>query len=172
MDFSGLPTHGAGAGVGQADLPPVVGDRLFPCPDLLHDRDVVLDAVIGLAPGLPVPAFDDLRPGYTQPADGAVAAGDGVEGGHGHGCVGGCAAGELQHGGAETNAFGVRGNVGQRRDGIGPVGLCRPDGVVAETLRKLHVFERNAQFSAGIAEHESELHVLPQKCWLGFNVPE
>src|SRR5436190_10610753 len=57
---------GALALVGQADLAAVVRHGFFALEDLAHDRDIVLEPVIGLAPRLAVPALDDLRSRDTQ----------------------------------------------------------------------------------------------------------
>src|SRR5581483_8329347 len=53
--------HGTGSRIGQADLAAVVAHGPLAPEDLAHDGDVVPDAVVGLAPGLPVPALHDLR---------------------------------------------------------------------------------------------------------------
>src|SRR3546814_7398698 len=68
------------AGIGQGYLRSLVGHRLFAAEHLPHDRDIVLDAMVGLAPRLHVPSLDDLRPGHAQPDDEAVAAGHRVDG--------------------------------------------------------------------------------------------
>src|ERR1700686_4304725 len=52
---------GALALIGQADLAAFVRHGALAPKDLAHDRDVVLDPIIGLAPRLAVPALDDLR---------------------------------------------------------------------------------------------------------------
>src|SRR5207237_21005 len=54
------------AAVWKADLPPLVHDRALPAKNLAHDRDVILEPPIGPAPGLAIPALDDLRAGDAE----------------------------------------------------------------------------------------------------------
>ena len=65
---------GALAFVGQADLAAFVRHGTFALKDLAHDRDIVLNPIIGLAPWLAVPTLDDLRSQDTQACDEAATA--------------------------------------------------------------------------------------------------
>src|SRR5690606_22091306 len=83
----------AGAGIRQRDLAPLVGHGLFALEDLAHDRDVVAQLPVRLAPRLPVPALDDLRPRYPEARDGPPAAGQRIQGPRRHRGRGGPAPG-------------------------------------------------------------------------------
>ena len=128
----------ARAVVGQPESVPVVGDGLVAGQDLAHDRGVVAQFGRRLPPGRAVPALHHLGPRHAQTDDGAAAPGESVDGHGVHG--GGCrAAGvDLHDTGGELDPAGVRGQVCQGRQRVGPVGLSRPHAVVAEPLRELH----------------------------------
>src|ERR1700712_5608206 len=76
--------RGALALVGQADLATFVRHGAFALENLAHDRDVILDPIVGLAPRLAVPALDDLRSGDTEACDEAAATGPRVNAGRRH----------------------------------------------------------------------------------------
>ena len=76
-------------------------------------------------------------------------------------CIGGHrrrAPGELHDAGAEPDALGLGGDAGQRRDGVGPVGLGRPHRVEAEPLGLLDQVDRQLELRARVADGQSELH--------------
>jgi hypothetical protein len=77
--------HRALSLVGERDLLALVGQSFLAGEDLAHNRDVIPNAPIGLAPGLAVPAFDDLGPAHAEPGDEAIAAGQGIDGRRLHG---------------------------------------------------------------------------------------
>ena len=151
-------SHGAGPGVGQRDLAAVVRHGRLAGEDLAHDRDIVADAPIGLAPRLAVPTLDDLRARNTQANDEAAAAGHRVDGRRRHRRVRRCARGQLHDPGAELDAAGVRRQEGERRHGVRTVGLGRPHRVVAQLLGALHELHRNVDMGAGIADRQAQFH--------------
>ncbi len=119
-------------GVGEGDLAAFVRDGFVAGEDLLHDRDVVADAPVRLAPRLSVPALDDLGSRDAESEDEATTAGHRIDGLGGHRGSGGGAGGELDDAGAEPDALGLGGDVGEWRDGVRAVGFGGPDGVVTE----------------------------------------
>jgi len=152
--------HGAGAGVGQRDLAAFVADGAFALKNLAHDRDVVAHAPVGLAPGLAVPALDDLRTGDADAGEEAAAARHGIDGRGRHGGVGGRAGGELHDAGAEFYPLGVGGQERERRHRVGAVGFGRPHGIVAQLLGALHELHGDIEGGTGIADGEAELHLV------------
>ena len=124
----------------------------FALEDLAHDRDVVLDPIIGLAPRLAVPALDDLRSRDTQAGDEAAAAGHRVNAGGRHGGVGWRSRGQLHDAGAELDAAGLGGEKRERRDRVGAIGFGRPDRIVTQLFRPLHECDRHFQMCARIAD--------------------
>jgi hypothetical protein len=143
---------GAFALVGQADLAAFVRHGLFALEDLAHDRDVVLDPIIGLAPRLAVPALDDLRSRDTEASDETAAAGHRVDAGGRHRGVGRRSRGQLHDAGAELDAVGLGGEERQRRDRVRAIGFGRPDRVVTQLFRPLHKGDRHFQMCARIAD--------------------
>ena len=143
---------GAFALVGQADLAAFVRHGFFALEDLAHDRDVVLDPVIGLAPRLAVPALDDLRSRDTQACDETAATGHRINAGGRHGGVGRRSRGQLHDAGAELDAVGLGGEERERRDRVGAIGFGRPDRVVTQFFRPLHKGDRHFQMCARIAD--------------------
>jgi hypothetical protein len=146
-------------GVRELDLGAVVGHRLLPVEHLAHDRDVVADALVRLAPRLAVPPLDDLRAGHPDADDEPTAAGEGVDRHGVHGQRGrrpGC---QLHHRGPELDAVGDRREVRQRRQRVGAVGLGRPHGVVPEGLGPLDGVDRHGEVGGAVQlESESQLH--------------
>ena len=139
--------HGAFSGEGQGNLAAFVGHRRLPAENLSHDGHVITNAPIGLAPGLAVPAFDDLRARNPDAANGAPRR-QGVEGAHLHGRHGGGAPGELDDRRAQANPLGMSGQPGQGGYGIRAIGLGGEDSIVAEALGLFHRLERNLQLRA------------------------
>ena len=83
------------------------------------------------------------------------------------------AGGELQYRGTQTNPLREGGDVGERCNGVGPVGLRGPHRVVAELLCQLHVLDRNLQIRAAVAEHQSEFHEpLPPRPQPASSLPQ
>ena len=143
---------GAFALVGERDFPPVVGHRLIAREDLPHDRDIVLDAPVGPAPGLPVPALDDLRARNADADDHPPAARERVDGLGLHGGIGGCARGKLDDPGAKLDPLRDGGQIGERRHGVGAVRLGRPHRIVAEPVGELHQFGREIEHRARVTD--------------------
>jgi hypothetical protein len=150
--------QGAGAAVGQLVLLAVVRHRRLAPEDLAHDRHVVLHPVVGLAPRLAVPALDDLRTRDAESGDEAAAACHGVDRRRRHRGIGRRARGELHDAGAELDAPGQRGEIGERRDGVGTVGLGGPYRIVAQLLGALHQLDRNVEMRARIADRQTQFH--------------
>src|SRR5262249_41820462 len=148
----------ARSGIGQRDLAASVGHRVLALEDLAHDRHVVADAPVRLAPGLTVPAFDDLRAGDAEPGDHPAATGERVDGARGH--RGRCrrAGRELHDAGAETDALRQGGQVRKRCDCVRAVGLGCPDRVEPETLREQDFLDRQTQLRSRVSDAQPELH--------------
>ena len=160
-----------GPRVGQADLAALVRHRCLAGEHLAHDLDVVLDAPVGLAPGLAVPALDDLRARYAEPGDEAYAAGERIDGRCRHGTVGGRARGKLHDGRAELDAAGLAGEEGERRHRIRAVGLGRPHGIVAQLLGPLHQLDGDVERGARVSQMQPELHGVPPFLVEGIKAP-
>jgi hypothetical protein len=156
---------GAFALVGQADLAAFVRQGFFALEDLAHDRDVVLDPIIGLAPRLAVPALDDLRSRDTEASDETAATGHRVDAGGRHRGVGRCSRGQLHDAGAELDAFGNSGEEREWRDRVRAIGFGQPDRVIPQLFRALHEGDRLLQMCARIADGQAKLHrqVLPAR---------
>ena len=145
--------------VGQPYGVAVVGDRRFAGQHFAHDRRVVAQLGDRRAPGGTVPALHHLRSRHSKADDGAPAPGERVDGHGVHGGGGGAAGVDLNDGGAETDPAGVRGQVRQRRQRVGAVGLGRPHAVVAEPLRELHRCDRHLQPRAPVqVQPDPQLH--------------
>ena len=133
-------------------------DRFLAFEDLAHDGDIVAQPVVRPAPGFAVPAFDDLRPGHAKAGDETAAAGQRIHRAGTHRGIGRRAGGDLHDAGAQADALRHRGEIRQRGDGVGAVGLGAPDGVVAELLGLLHQGDGNVEMGGGIADGQAELH--------------
>ena len=113
-------SEGTRTPIGQLDLVAVVAHRLLPVQHLAHDRDVVPHAFGGFAPRGAVPPLDDLRPGNAETDDDPLPTGERV---NRHGVHRGCrrcAGRDLHDCRAEFDAFGHRGEIGERRQRIAP----------------------------------------------------
>ena len=169
-------------GIGQLDLLAVMGHRLFPAEDLAHDLHIVLQPVVGAAPGAAIPALHDLWSGDTQTGDEATAACHGVDGCRAHGRVRRRAGGDLHDGGAKLDPLRLRGKKGEGGHGVRAIGFRRPHRVVAELLRPLHTLHRQVHPVAGIADHQSKFHcrsspefdffsTIPTRCGQPIRMP-
>ena len=150
----------AGAGIGQLDFLAVMADGAFALPDLFHDGDIIAQAGVGLAPGLAIPALDDLRAGHANADDHAAAAGQSIDCLGAHGAVGRRAGGKLGDPGAKPDALGVRGDERQRRHRIRAVGFGRPDRVESVLFGKQDAFHRNVELCARVTNADAKLHHL------------
>ena len=135
-------------GVGQRVLLAVMRHRPLAPEDLAHDRHVILHPVVGLAPRLAVPAFDDLRTRHAEAGDEPPAAGHRIDRRGRHRRIGRRARGKLHDAGAEFDALGQRREVGERRDGIRAIGLGGPHRIVAQLLGALHQLDRDVEMRA------------------------
>ena len=147
--------------VGQPEGLAVVGDGLVAGQHLAHDRGVVAQFGRRLPPGRAVPALHHLGPRHAQTDDGAAAPGERVDGHgvHGGGC--GAARVDLHYTGGELDPAGEGGQVGQRRQRVGPVGLGGPHAVVPEPLRELHRSHGHLQSRAPVkVQAEPQLHAV------------
>jgi hypothetical protein len=149
---------GARPGIGQGDLPALVGHGRLALGDLADDLHVVPQPVIRHAPRLAVPALHDLRAGHPQAQDEAVAAGQRVHGLGLHGRHRRRAAGQLHDAGAQPDPLGLGGQVSQRRDRVRAVRLGRPDRVEAEPLRLEHALHRELESGTGVPNGQAQLH--------------
>jgi len=124
-----------------------------------HDRHVLARALQLLAESDAVEALRDLRPRRAEAQDEAPV-GKVVDGGRGHRGHGGAARGDLKDACPELDARRAGGQPGERRGGVGAVGLGGPQRVVAEPLRGLGDLQarlgRHAE--APVADHHPELH--------------
>ena len=158
---SGLPSPVASApAYGSVIARAVVRDRRLAPEDLAHDRDVVARAGDRLRPRLAVPALDDLRPGEPEPGDHPARSGERVEGRERHRGRGRGAGRDLHDAGRELDACSVRrGEVRERGQRVGAVGLRGPHRVVTEALRELHACDGELDVGARPrVESKSEQH--------------
>jgi len=135
-----------------------MGQAFFALPDLAHDADIILQPIIRTAPGLAVPALDDLRAGDAEPGDETPATRQRIDSAGAHGGVCRCTRRDLDDARAELDPLGDRGQIRQGCDRVGAVSFGRPYAVVAEFLRSQDAFDRQIHSGAGIADRESEFH--------------
>ena len=133
-------------------------DRLLAGQRPADDLDVLPGAGQGAVGGLAVPSFDHLRTRDAEPEDDPSAR-EMVEGEDVHGGGGGGSGRQLDDRGAELDALGVAGQVGQRAERIGSPRLAGPDRVVAEPLGFLGGLDeiRRRQL-APVAPDQSQFH--------------
>ena len=148
----------SGPGVGQGDLLSFVPHRRLAREHLAHDGDVVPEPPVGPPPRLPVPALDDLGSRDTEAGDHPAAPGEGVEGAHGHRGRRRGPRRELHDAGAEPDASGERGEIGQGRDGVRPVSLGRPHRIEPQPLGLEDLLHGQMELGTGITNAQSELH--------------
>src|SRR5579863_5846951 len=134
--------------------------RLVALEDFAHDRDVIAQAIIGPAPRLSVPSFDDLRPGDAETGNEAVPAGQRINRGRAHRRVRRGARSKLHHARAEPDALGNRGDISERADRVGTVALRSPDRVVSQLFRPDDALDGKTEVRAGIANRKSEFHKI------------
>ena len=139
---------GVRAVIRERDGVALVGDRPLAAEDLAHDLDGVAGAGDGLGPRLAVPALHDLRTRQTEPDDHAPGTGHGLDGGERHRGGGGRTGRQLHHAGGELDARRERGEIPERGQRVGAVGLARPHRVVAELLDQLDPLDRYPQVGA------------------------
>ena len=157
--------EGVGSVVGERVLGAVVHQRLAG-DDLPHHRHVLAQALVRMAPRPAVPALDDLGARDAEPDDRAVAAGQRIDRQRVHRGGGGGAGGDLDDGGAELDAGREGGEVGERRQGVGAVGLGRPHRVVAERLGPADLVDRDVERGTAVeVEAERELHARMPIAW-------
>ena len=142
VDLSALPSPSAALQREVVELA-VVLDGLAAGDDAADDVDVLAGAGERAGIGLAVPALDDLRAGRAEAEDEAPA-GQVVERDRRHRRGRRGARRELDDAGAEADALGVRAPPGERREGVGAVGLGRPHRVEAEALGLLDRLQRAA----------------------------
>ena len=125
IGLSGLPSP-VPPGIGQGVVRAVVGHRCLPGQHLAHDVDVLAGSGQRRREGLAVPALDHLGARDAE-AEHEAAPGEVVhgQGRHGHGR--GRAGRELAERRAQAHPLGARAPPGQRGQGVGAVGLRRPD---------------------------------------------
>jgi len=92
-------------------------------PDLAHDRNIVSNPVGRFAPGLTIPAFNDLGAGYAQANNHPAMAGQILQRLRHHRAIGWWAGSQLGNTCAQPQAFGLRRDEGQRRKCIRAIGL-------------------------------------------------
>ena len=152
----------------QGDFLAVVGHRLLARENFTHDGDVIFQAVIRPAPGFAIPALDDLRAGYAEAGDEAPPAGQRIHCTRAHRRVGGRAGGDLHDAGGEFDPFRLAGEKGQRGNGVGPVSLRRPHGIVTKSLGPLHERDWDIQMRFGIADRQAEFHGVVSPYFIGL----
>jgi hypothetical protein len=140
--------HRSGPLIGKAELLSRVGDRTLALEDLAHNGYVVLDAPVGSAPGLAVPALDDLGTRHADAGNEAATTRQGIDRGRRHRRIGRGASGQLHNGGAELDVLCFTGQKGERGHGVRPVGFCRPYRIVAQGLGALHHLDRDGELGA------------------------
>ncbi len=142
------------AAIGDLIVVALEGQRGLAAEDGADDADVFARAPQRLGVADAVPPLDHLRPGETQ-AHQEASAGELVERHGGHGGVGRGSAGHLHDGRAQLNACRQRPQPGQRRDGVGAIGLGRPDAVDAQPVGLLDEFDGELHLAGGVTEHET-----------------
>ncbi len=130
--------------------------RVFACQHLADDVDIFPGPRQWLGKGLAIPAFHHLGPGHAQPEDqppvGKMIQGQGM-----HGRGGGCAGRDLHDGGAQLDGLGMGAHPGQRRQGIGAIGLGGEKPVIAQGLRPLGQIDQPLwRLCAPIAGHQTQ----------------
>ena len=130
--FSGLPKP-VPPGQREGVVLAVVGHGPLALPDVAHDPHVFARAGERLGERHAVPALHDLGARDAEPEDEA-ATGEVVHGHRGHRRGRGLARGDLDEGGAQVDALGLRAPPRQRRQAVGAVGLGGPDRVVPQAL--------------------------------------
>ena len=151
-------SHRAGAVIRVLVELAVERQRLLARHDPPDDLHVLARAGEGLAIGLAVPPFDDLRPRHAEPQD-EPSVRQVIERDRVHRGGGRRARRELHDGGAELDPAGLSGEVGERPERIGPPSLGRPDRVEAEVLGELRgLHQVGGRQRAPIAPDQAELH--------------
>ena len=152
-------------GVGVLVELALVVERLLACQDPTDDLDVLAGARQRLVRRPAVPALDHLRTRDAQaqdePAVGQVVQGDRR---HGRRCRG--ARCELHHRGAELDALGPGGQIGERGQRVGAPRLGGPDRGEAELLGRHRAFHPvGGGHLPPVAELQSEFHGrCPLRC--------
>src|SRR6266566_4730958 len=130
--------------------------------DLAHDLDVVPDAPIRPAPGLPVPSLYDLRAGNTEAGNETPAASERINGCCRHRRIGRRACSKLHNAGAELDPLRLAGKECERGYRVRAVSFGGPYRIIPERFRALHKINRGIEVGAGISDGQAKFHGVSQ----------